>query len=124
MVCAFVRIAVLRALLPFPRIYAIHALGQYDPNISSSCRDGVLRVACTLRMSLNVDFHFFWFFFAASSVRLWNPGVQDLRNGIKQFTSWPTIPQVFIDGEFVGGCDIMKQMHTTGELNKVLGTKP
>ena len=50
--------------------------------------------------------------------------MQDLRNGIKQFTSWPTIPQVFIDGEFVGGCDIMKQMHTTGELNKVLGTKP
>lgn len=48
--------------------------------------------------------------------------LQDLRNGIKKFTSWPTIPQVFIDGEFVGGCDIMKQMHTTGELNKVLGT--
>ena len=52
-----------------------------------------------------------------------DPFRQELRNGIKQFTSWPTIPQVFIDGEFVGGCDIMKQMHTTGELNKVLGTK-
>ena len=36
--------------------------------------------------------------------------------GIKDFTSWPTIPQVFINGEFVGGCDIMLQMHQSGEL--------
>lgn len=44
----------------------------------------------------------------------------DLRNGIKEFTSWPTIPQVFIDGEFVGGCDILRQMHSDGELEKLL----
>ena len=50
-------------------------------------------------------------------------GSEDLRQGIKEFSSWPTIPQLFIDGEFIGGCDIMKQMHTTGELNKVLGTE-
>ena len=43
----------------------------------------------------------------------------DLRNGIKEFTSWPTIPQVFIDGEFVGGCDILRQMHSNGELEKL-----
>ena len=36
--------------------------------------------------------------------------------GIKDFTSWPTIPQVFINGEFVGGCDILLQMHQNGEL--------
>lgn len=36
--------------------------------------------------------------------------------GIKEFTSWPTIPQVFMEGEFVGGCDIMLEMHKSGEL--------
>ena len=45
---------------------------------------------------------------------------EELRNGIKEFTSWPTIPQVFIDGEFVGGCDILRQMHSDGELEKAL----
>ncbi len=36
--------------------------------------------------------------------------------GIKEFTNWPTIPQIFIGGEFVGGCDILLQMHKNGEL--------
>lgn len=36
--------------------------------------------------------------------------------GIKEYTDWPTIPQVFINGEFVGGCDIMMQMHQSGDL--------
>ncbi|XP_055641619.1 glutaredoxin-related protein 5, mitochondrial [Toxorhynchites rutilus septentrionalis] len=39
-----------------------------------------------------------------------------LRQGIKDYSNWPTIPQVFINGEFVGGCDIMLQMHQNGEL--------
>ncbi|XP_052903459.1 glutaredoxin-related protein 5, mitochondrial [Anopheles moucheti] len=39
-----------------------------------------------------------------------------LRQGIKDFSNWPTIPQVFINGEFVGGCDILLQMHQNGEL--------
>lgn len=39
-----------------------------------------------------------------------------IRQGIKEYTNWPTIPQIFIDGEFVGGCDIMLQMHQNGEL--------
>lgn len=39
-----------------------------------------------------------------------------IRQGIKEYTNWPTIPQVFINGEFVGGCDIMLQMHQNGEL--------
>lgn len=39
-----------------------------------------------------------------------------IREGIKQYTNWPTIPQIFINGEFVGGCDIMLQMHQNGEL--------
>ncbi|GFQ97721.1 glutaredoxin-related protein 5, mitochondrial [Trichonephila clavata] len=41
---------------------------------------------------------------------------EQLRQGIKEFSNWPTIPQVFINGEFVGGCDILLQMHQKGEL--------
>ncbi|KAK3916020.1 Glutaredoxin-related protein 5, mitochondrial [Frankliniella fusca] len=41
---------------------------------------------------------------------------EKLRQGIKDFSSWPTIPQVFINGEFVGGCDILLQMHQSGDL--------
>ncbi|XP_056631373.1 glutaredoxin-related protein 5, mitochondrial [Diorhabda sublineata] len=39
-----------------------------------------------------------------------------LRQGIKEYSNWPTIPQIYIDGEFVGGCDIMLQMHQSGDL--------
>lgn len=45
---------------------------------------------------------------------------EELRQGIKDFSSWPTIPQVFIAGEFVGGCDILLQMHQNGDLIDVL----
>lgn len=41
---------------------------------------------------------------------------EDIRQGIKDYSNWPTIPQVFINGDFVGGCDIMLQMHQSGEL--------
>lgn len=41
---------------------------------------------------------------------------ESLRQGIKEYSNWPTIPQVFINGEFVGGCDIMLQLHQSGEL--------
>lgn len=43
-----------------------------------------------------------------------------LRQAIKDFTDWPTIPQIFINGEFVGGCDILNEMHQKGELKKLL----
>ena len=39
-----------------------------------------------------------------------------IRQGVKDFSNWPTIPQIYIDGEFVGGCDILLQMHQSGEL--------
>ena len=45
---------------------------------------------------------------------------QEIREGIKQFANWPTIPQLYVNGEFVGGCDIMKEMFQSGELQKVL----
>ena len=46
----------------------------------------------------------------------------DIREGIKQFANWPTIPQLYINGEFVGGCDIMREMYQSGELQKLLAT--
>ena len=48
---------------------------------------------------------------------------ESLRNGIKEFSDWPTIPQIYIKGEFVGGCDIVKEMYENGELKKILGDK-
>ena len=42
-----------------------------------------------------------------------------LRDGIKQFSNWPTIPQLYVKGEFVGGCDIVTEMFQTGELTKL-----
>ena len=45
---------------------------------------------------------------------------EDLRNTIKEYTQWPTIPQVFINGEFVGGCDIITEMHQAGELQPLV----
>ncbi|BGP41583.1 monothiol glutaredoxin grx5 [Rhodotorula kratochvilovae] len=44
----------------------------------------------------------------------------ELREGIKEYSSWPTIPQLYLGGEFVGGCDIALQMHQSGELEKLL----
>jgi len=46
---------------------------------------------------------------------------QAIREGIKEYANWPTIPQLFINGEFVGGCDIAKQMFNNGELHEILG---
>ncbi|KAF8924434.1 thioredoxin-like protein [Dissophora ornata] len=45
---------------------------------------------------------------------------EELRSGIKEYSSWPTIPQVYINGEFVGGCDIMLNMHQSGDLESLL----
>ncbi len=44
----------------------------------------------------------------------------DIRQGIKEYANWPTIPQLYVNGEFVGGCDIIREMYATGELQKVL----
>tara|TARA_B100001559_G_scaffold126027_1_gene105827 strand:- start:244 stop:576 length:333 start_codon:yes stop_codon:yes gene_type:complete len=48
---------------------------------------------------------------------------EKLRQGIKEFSEWPTIPQLYIKKEFVGGCDIVKEMYENGELKKVLESK-
>jgi len=46
---------------------------------------------------------------------------EEIRQGIKQYANWPTIPQLYVNGEFVGGSDIMTEMYQSGELQQVLG---
>ena len=46
-----------------------------------------------------------------------------LRQGIKEYSNWPTIPQLYVKGEFIGGCDIIREMFETGELMETLSTK-
>ena len=43
-----------------------------------------------------------------------------VRQGIKEFSNWPTIPQLYVNGEFIGGCDIVREMHAKGELASLL----
>ena len=43
----------------------------------------------------------------------------DVREGIKEYSNWPTIPQLYVKGEFVGGCDIIREMYESGELNQL-----
>ncbi len=45
----------------------------------------------------------------------------DIRQGIKDYSKWPTVPQLYVNGEFVGGADIMREMYQSGELQKLLG---
>ena len=73
--------------------------------------------------------------FSALAVQVLNAcGVQDfaainvladpeIREGIKHYANWPTIPQLYINGEFVGGSDIMREMYQSGELQKLLETQ-
>ncbi len=49
-----------------------------------------------------------------------DPGI---REGIKSFSSWPTIPQLYVKGEFVGGCDIVREMYESGELQQLFADK-
>ena len=48
---------------------------------------------------------------------------EEIRQGIKEYSSWPTIPQLYVKGEFIGGSDIMKEMYESGELKQLLGSE-
>ena len=48
---------------------------------------------------------------------------EDLRQGVKDYSSWPTVPQLYVKGEFVGGCDIIREMFQAGELQELLKEK-
>lgn len=47
----------------------------------------------------------------------------EIRQGIKDFTDWPTIPQLYVKGEFIGGCDIIREMYESGELQELFASK-
>ena len=47
----------------------------------------------------------------------------DIRQGIKEYADWPTIPQLYVKGEFVGGCDIVREMYESGELTDLISSK-
>ena len=47
----------------------------------------------------------------------------DIRQGVKEYANWPTIPQLYVKGEFIGGCDIVREMHASGELREVFSTR-
>ena len=47
----------------------------------------------------------------------------DIREGVKEFSDWPTIPQLYVKGEFIGGCDIVREMYESGELQTLLSDK-
>ena len=48
---------------------------------------------------------------------------EEVRQGVKEYSDWPTFPQLYVDGELIGGCDIMTEMHENGELKKVFEKK-
>jgi monothiol glutaredoxin len=48
----------------------------------------------------------------------------EIRQGIKDYANWPTIPQLYVDGEFIGGCDILREMYEAGELQQRLAKQP
>lgn len=48
---------------------------------------------------------------------------EDIRQGIKEYADWPTIPQLYVKGEFVGGCDIVREMYESGELTDLMSSK-
>lgn len=48
---------------------------------------------------------------------------EDIRQGVKEYSNWPTIPQLYVKGEFIGGSDIMMEMYESGELQQLLGTQ-
>ena len=45
---------------------------------------------------------------------------ENIRSAVKEFSNWPTIPQVYVNGQFIGGCDIIMEMHQSGELQKLI----
>ncbi|GAB4819986.1 hypothetical protein N2152v2_007032 [Parachlorella kessleri] len=86
-----------------------HDVFIYMKGVPEAPMCGFSNMACRILDAYDVDF-------GARNV-LSDP---ELREGIKKYTHWPTIPQVFIKGEFVGGSDILYQMHQSGELKKLL----
>lgn len=91
------------------RDVAAHGVFVYMKGQPTAPMCGFSNMACRILDAYNVEY--------GSRDVLADPV---LREGIKAYTSWPTIPQIFIGGDFVGGSDILMEMHTSGELTDVL----
>jgi monothiol glutaredoxin len=101
-------------------------------NIQEKIQETISNNDVVLYMKGNKDFPQCGFSAAVSHV-LKNLGVNfvdvdvlrdpEIRQGIKDFSDWPTIPQLYIKGEFIGGCDIIKEMFQSGELQELLKSK-
>ena len=102
-------------------------------SVQDTIRDQITQHEVVLYMKGNPDFPMCGFSSAAVQV-LQLCGVKDffavdvlvdpeIRQGIKEFSNWPTIPQLYVRGEFVGGADIMREMYDAGELQQLLGRK-
>ena len=79
------------------------------PQVTSSSRGAASRAGVQILNAVDTPFEAF--------------GVlsdQAIRQGIKEYSNWPTIPQVYVDGEFIGGCDVMIEMYQSGELREML----
>jgi monothiol glutaredoxin len=81
----------------------------YIKGTPSAPQCGFSKTVVTILQNQNVDF---------SSVNVL--AYASVRNGVKKYSDWPTIPQLFVKGEFVGGCDIVKSMNESGELGELL----
>lgn len=100
-----------------------------DTNVSERIRNAIESNKIVIYMKGSASFPMCGF--SAATVEVFNElGVPyatvdvlkdpEIRDGIKQFSNWPTIPQVYIDGKFVGGCDIIREMHANGELEPMV----
>ena len=91
------------------KIISAHDVVLFMKGVPSSPYCGFSAQLCTILTRGNVEFH----------------GVdvladEEIRQGIKDFSDWPTVPQLYVKGEFVGGCDIVSEMYSTGELAKLM----
>jgi len=91
------------------RTIADHNVVLFMKGVADQPQCGFSSVVVQILDHLNVEFH--------DVNVLADP---ELREGIKAFTNWPTIPQLYVKGEFVGGCDIVREMFQTGELKTLL----
>lgn len=94
------------------RDIAGHDVVLFMKGVADQPQCGFSNMVVQILDHLGVDFH---------DVNVLADG--EIREGIKAFTNWPTIPQLYVKGEFVGGCDIVREMFQTGELQTLLKDK-
>ena len=99
------------------QVLGSHKIVLFMKGSKSFPQCGFSATVCEVLKRLDADFH---------TVNILQDG--DLRQGLKEYASWPTFPQLYVEGRFVGGCDIVRDMFQSGELQPIidqaLGRKP